>query len=92
METNDLLVYILKPSKNIFSTFFHFFLTIISLANSFLLYCKKKNVNTNVMATFLSSIKNFTLDCTRYYDKTIYIFRLKTFFFPKAATDTILYL
>lgn len=41
------------------------------------MYCIKKNVNTNVMATFLSSIKNFTLDCTRYYDKVFTFSNLK---------------
>lgn len=37
------------------------------------------------MATFLSSIKNFTLDCTRYYDKLFTYSELKHFFFLKAA-------
>lgn len=89
METKDLLVYILKPSKiKYFSTFSFFILTIISSASScpFVLY-EEESEHKCDGNLFLSSIKNFTLDCTRYYDKLFTFSELKLFF--KAATDTI---
>lgn len=48
-------------------------------------------MNTNVMTTFfLSWIKNFTLDCTRYYDKLFTYSDIN--FFLKAATDTMYFI
>lgn len=60
-----------KTNKNL-SKIFLFFPPAIIHPCKYLtfLFSVKKNVNTNVMASlFLSWIKNFTLDCTRYYDK-----------------------
>lgn len=81
-----------KKKKKLITFSFFFFLAIIPLANngSFVLYKEECEHKCDGNIFFLSWIKNFTLDCTRYYDKLFTYSDIN--FFLKAATDTMYFI
>lgn len=72
---------------------FFFYQALVALANnwSFVLYKEECEHKCDGNIFFLSWIKNFTLDCTSYYDK-LFTYSDINFFFFKAATDTMYFI